>query len=97
LLRFSVERASTAYKPTTMSLFGAKSVNSLKESLRRGKENMEHRESVSPSLATTSSGIEAILEQQLDEITGPVSPLDPDGTAPSFEIAHQLSQAVREN
>jgi hypothetical protein len=73
-----------------MSLFGAKKATSLKESLRRAKENMERRESVSPSLATTSSGIGAILERQLDEITGPVSLLDPDGTATSSEIAHEL-------
>jgi hypothetical protein len=79
-----------------MSLFGAKSVTSLKESLKKAKENMQRRESASPSLDTASSGIGAILEQQFDKITGPVSTLDLDGTATSSEIAHEFSQGVRE-
>jgi len=61
-----------------MSLFGAKRQLNLKESLEKAKKNLEGKESSARSTTTTSSGIGAILEQQLDRITGPVSH---DGTA----------------
>jgi hypothetical protein len=64
-----------------MSLFGAKSATSLKESPRKAKDNMKKREVASTEASTTSS---SHLGAQLDEITGPL--LDPDGTATTSEI-----------
>jgi len=61
-----------------MSLFGAKRQLNLNESLKKVKENLEEKMSSAQSTVTTSSSIGAILEQQLDKITGPVSH---DGTA----------------
>ena len=71
-----------------MSLFGAKRQPSLKESLKKAKENSEEKMSRAQSTTTTSSGIGAILEQQVDKITGPL-PEDPDGTATTSEIARE--------
>jgi len=57
-----------------MSLFGVKKQLNLKESLKKAKENLEGKVSSAQSTTTSiSSGIGAILEQQLDKITGPLS------------------------
>jgi len=57
-----------------MSLFGAKkSVISLKESLARAKENLQKRETVSPSVASKES---SHIGGLLDKITGPVTVTD---------------------
>jgi len=69
-----------------MSLFGAKRQLNLKESLKKAKENLEEKMSSAQSTTTTSSGIGAILEQQLDKITGP---LDEDGTVTNSEVARE--------
>jgi len=69
-----------------MSLFGAKRQLNLKESLKKAKENLEEKLSSAQSTVTTSSGIGAILEQQLDKITGP---LDEDGTVTNSEVARE--------
>jgi hypothetical protein len=76
-----------------MSLFGAKRQLNLKESLKRAKEKFEGEMASDSSTKDTSSGIGAILEQQLDRITGP---LTVDGTATTSELAHECSQAQRE-
>ena len=69
-----------------MSLFGAKRQLNLKESLKKAKENLEGKMSSALSTTTSSSGIGAILEQQMDEITGPVTVSDDDG-ATDLEVA----------
>lgn len=69
-----------------MSLFGAKSVTSLKESLQRAKENMKRREAGSSEASVTSS---SHLGEQLDKITGPLS--EPDRTATNSEIGREES------
>jgi len=71
-----------------MSLFGAKKQLNLKESLKNAKENLEGKMSSAQSTVTTSSGIGAILEQQLNKITGPVTVSDNDGATVS-EVARE--------
>jgi len=71
-----------------MSLFGAKKQLNLKESLKTAKENLEEKMSSAQSTTTTSSGIGAILEQQVEKIAGSL-PTDPDGTATTSEIARE--------
>jgi len=72
-----------------MSLFGAKRQPNLKESLKKAKENLEERMSSAQSTTTTSSGIGAILDQQLDKITGPVSH---DGTVVERDDLEQMER-----
>jgi len=69
-----------------MSLFGARKSLNLKESLKKAKENLEEKISSAQSTDTTSSGIGAILEQQLDKIT---EPLSEDGTVTNSEVARE--------
>jgi len=67
-----------------MSLFGAKkSVASLKESLARAKENLQQRETKSPSVASEES---SHIGQLLDKITGP---LTTEGTVTNSEVARE--------
>jgi hypothetical protein len=74
-----------------MSLFGANTT--FKKAVARMKAA---EKAGSQSTDTTSSGIGAILEQQLDKITGPRSSED-GGVATTSEIAHELSQLDRED
>jgi len=91
LLRFSPERPSVIQKLSTMSLFGAKKSETLKDVLQRAKENFEKRmeESTSPSEASAVSS--SHIGRLLDEVTGPVS----DGTAAKDE-RDDLEQMERE-
>jgi len=69
-----------------MSLFGAKrSAISLKDSLARAKENLQRRETVSPSVASEES---SHIGGLLDKITGPVMVSDEDG-ATNPEVARE--------
>jgi len=70
-----------------MSLFGAKKQPSLKETLKKAKENLEEKMSSAQSTVTTSSGIGEVLDKH-NEITGSL-PTDPDGTAKTSEIARE--------
>jgi hypothetical protein len=80
-----------------MSLFGAKRQLNRRETLKKAKENFEERMSTAPLTTASSSHIGDILDKELDKITGPVSFLDPDGTAKTSETAHELSQLDRED
>jgi len=72
-----------------MSLFGAKkSVTSLKESLARAKENLQQRETVSPSVASEES---SHIGGLLDEITGPVTVTD-DGMGTERDDLEQMER-----
>jgi len=72
-----------------MSLFGAKRQPNLKDSLKKAKKNLEEKMSSAQSTTTTtSSGIGAILEQQLDKITGPATVSENDGATVS-EVARE--------
>jgi len=66
-----------------MSLFGAKKSISLSESLKRAKENLQRKETMSPSVASEeSSHIGGLLEK----ITGP---LTAEGTVTNSEVARE--------
>jgi len=67
-----------------MSLFGAKkAAASLKESLARAKENLQQRETKSPSVASEES---SHIGQLLNKITGP---LTAEGTVTNSEVARE--------
>jgi len=71
-----------------MSLSRAKRQPSLKDTLKKARENLEEKESSAKSTVTTSSGIGAILQQQMDKITGPISVSDDSGATAS-EVARE--------
>jgi hypothetical protein len=91
LLRFSPERPSVTQKLSTMSLFGANAT--FKRAVARMKKS-EEEERVPQTDKSESSGIGAILEKEMEKITGPLT--SDEGTATTSKIAHECSQVQRE-